>query len=250
MYDTSTDAQLTFLSGALAFYSLLSMFPIMLLAFSFAKMIGQPQIGSIIFTMTGDYLTDALRKQLSHGIRNARSGSSLTIFGFVVLLWSSFRIFRGLDAAFTNIYHTRSIDRSIRERIIDNLVVIISLGLMAVLVGLSDLLLEIESITADGFRFLSLFILIIPVFYVYPTTDISLWDVLPGALLTASVITGLRTLFRVYTLEITTYDATSIVGTFMLFALWFYVASSSVLLGGVLNQSLMRYRRLKKYEQG
>ena len=247
MYETAKDAQLTFLAAALAFYSILSMFPIILLTMTVGRVIGQNQLGLLLLTFTGDYLTPGLRRQFLEIIQRAAGGRSITILGFLILIWSAFRIFRGLDAAFTMIYHTRSVHRSLRERVIDNLVVMASITLMGLVVGLSDFLLNLEAFASDLFRLVSLFILTIPVFYVYPTTEVTVQDVVPGALLTASVITFLRTIFRIYTLE-TTYTATSVIGAFMLFTLWFYAASSSVLLGGLLNQSIMKYRRVKRYE--
>jgi membrane protein len=76
---------------------------------------------------------------------------------------------------------------------------------------------------------------LLPVYYVLPPVDVSLREVLPGAIVAAVGWVLLQAGFGVYATTAGRYGAYGIVGAILLFVTWLYFASIVVLVGGAVN---------------
>jgi len=81
------------------------MFPLLLLALLVASVVGGQQFADAVIGLTQRY-PDARRPgMVTDSIAQASNVASFSIIGIVALLWSVLKVFRGLDVAFSSLYH-------------------------------------------------------------------------------------------------------------------------------------------------
>ena len=238
------DRNLTYLAAGLAFYAFVSLIPLILLAVAVASFVGGEALASRVTGMLSQQLSSAGQDGVTQTLTKTTGRGVASVIGFLGLAWSALKLFRGLDQAFDELY-PGDVESSLLEQVRNGLVVVVGIALaiglvVAVGVALSFLSLEFPFINV----FVSLLLTIIlglaflPIYYVLPPVDVSIWEVLPGAAVAAGGWVLLQIGFRLYAANASRFGAYGMIGAVFLFVTWLYFASIVILLGGAVNAVL------------
>jgi len=239
---TARRTQVSFLAASIAYYMLVSLFPLGLFALVLASVLGGEAFAAQIIRSLGALLSPSAATLLRETLLEARGRAGITVLGLVVLLWSGLRVFRGMDVAFSLVYGTEDVE-SVLEQLRDALaallgivVAIVALAVVNALVVLSGVRLAgvLGTVALTGMLALAF----LPIYYVFPDSDVTLRSVLPGTLVAAAGWTLLGVLFSLYASVATGYQLYGVVGGVLLLVTWFYFASTILLLGAVVNAVL------------
>jgi YihY family inner membrane protein len=237
--DVSTTA------ASVAYYALVSLVPTLALATVAASVLGGPALEATVVALAERYLPPSGRELVVSALRDTAGRGGTTVVGVVVLVWSSLKLFRGLDAAFGRVYDTAP--GGFLERLGDALVVaaavgggalvtVAAAGLVAALaprlpfVGLLAPLLLLAVLVGALF----------PLYYVLPDVRLSAREALPGTLVAAVGWTALSAGFGVYA-AVAARGSLALYGVLagvILLATWLYLAATLLLVGAVLNAVL------------
>lgn len=167
------------------------------------------------------------------------------VIAVVLVLWSGGRAFGSMNAVFTDVSGVNADDGLVTELV----EVVVVLATTAGTFCLYALLIAVFARSAtDAVWYvgvpLALFVgflsVLLPVYYVFPPTDVDAVDALPGALLAAAVWTVSGLGFRLYAEASESIDLYGVVGVALLLMTWFYVGGLALLAGAVLNGVLER----------
>lgn len=236
--------QITFLAASIAYYAFVSLIPLLLFLFLAASVVGGQELANEVVARSGEYLAPAGREAIQDAITGEEGRGGATIAGFVVLLWSALKLFRGLDTAFSIVYDA-GLDKSIVGQFV-NAVIVFGAILVAALgmVALGTILVVLPDVPFGFFTPLfliaALAIVFLPLYYFLPDVEtISVRQALPGSLLAASGWTILHTLFGLYASNAGQYDAYGVVGAILLLLTWLYLGGIVLIVGALLNYVLM-----------
>ncbi|MFC6824203.1 YihY/virulence factor BrkB family protein [Halopelagius fulvigenes] len=239
--DLAKDRNLTYLAAGIAYYAFVSIIPLMLLAVALASFFGGQALADRITSMLSQQISSAGTQIVTQTLTSTAGRGAASVVGFVALLWSALKLFRGLDQAFDEVY-ADEIDVSIVEQIIDALVVIVGIALAVALVVAVGIVLSILNLQIPFANVLGTVVLIIvltlaflPIYYVLPPVDVSVREVLPGTVIAAIGWVLLQIGFRIYAANAGRYAAYGVIGAVLLFVTWLYFASIVMLLGAAVN---------------
>lgn len=237
------DDRVTFLAASIAFYAILSIFPILLLVLAIGSLIGGEAFAETIVDQVSDLLTPQAETVLEEALHGEVGRGGASIIGGVFLLWSSLRVFRGLDIAFSQIY-TQSPDPGFVATVRNALLVFAAIGTAVVALFLIRGYLRfldlppIVHYLSPVFVFITIAIVFYPMYYVFPNQPQAVLSVLPGTLFAALGWTLLGELFGIYAANAGTYALFGLIGAVLLLLVWFYFGAIIVLLGAVINAVL------------
>ena len=235
------EKNVTFLAGSIAYNAFVSLVPLLLFVVLSLALVGAgwgEQFLTLVTTTVsptiGAFIEEVFQQQTS-----GTAGSS--VVGLVVLVWGALKLFRGLDTAFEAIYDVDA-DTSIVDQIRDGLVVLVSLVLS---ITATIVATTVFSAFAGAVPYLGLalplvltaglVVAFVPMYYVFPNVDVTVREVLPGALVAATGWALLQGLFQVYVALSTGGSVTSLITGIMLLATWLYFSGVVLLLGVVVN---------------
>lgn len=254
------------LGAALAFYSIFSIAPVLVIAIgiagvAFGEQAARGEIGEQIKGTIGEPAATAIQDLLKH--TNSTGGGTLaTMIGLSILLLGASGVFLELQDALNTVWKVkpkpgRTILRIIRERFLSFSVVLatgflllVSLAVSAALSALADWLTP-ESIPGGAFFWLALNFLISLVFItvlfglifkVLPDVQLGWRDVWIGALATALLFSLGKFLIGLYLGQSTTASAYGAAGSFVIVLLWVYYSSQILLLGAEFTRVWTRWR--------
>jgi len=232
---------ITFLAASIAYHAFVSIIPLTLLALAIASLVGGETLAQSVADRFGDQLSSSGEDVLTSMLTDTNGQATASIVGAVTLSWSALKLFRGLDQAFDELY-VDNVETTLLEQVKNALVVTLGISLAILLLvivslALSLLQLEIPFINAIGTVVLMgmLAVAFIPIYYVLPPVEVSLKEVLPGALVAGVGWVLLQFVFRLYAANASRYAAYGIIGAVLLFVTWLYFASIVILLGGAVN---------------
>ncbi len=242
---TARDQQLSFLAAAIAYYAFVSLVPLILLALAVATLVGGGAFATRVVGVLDGFLTPEASTLLEGALTSTTGRGGATAFGLVVLLWSSLRLFRGLDIAFSRVYGAVG-SVSLREQVTDALVVFVAMAVgvaATAAVGAALPLSLVPVAAAPLLLVVSLSVVFLPLYYVFPDRPVSVREALPGAVAAAVGWTLLGTAFGFYADRATTFQLYGVIGGVLLLLAWFYLGGLVVLLGGAVNASLAGHDR-------
>ncbi|WP_340098832.1 YihY/virulence factor BrkB family protein [Salinibaculum salinum] len=247
------DEQLTFLAAAIAYYAFVSVIPLLLVTLAVASAVAGETIANEILTLVGEFLTPQAASLVEVALVSDTGRSGATAIGLAVLLWSSLRVFRGLDIAFSRVYGADA-PLGLVEQVRDALLV---LGVMGAGLGATVLLGTILPLSDIPFaEYLGPFglvtvlsVVFLPVYYVFPDSNVDLWEAIPGAVFAGGGWTVLSLGFSVYAARATTFQLYGILGAVLLILTWFYFGGLLVLLGAALN-AVLAGQKDRQLQQG
>ena len=211
--------KLTFLAGSIAYHAFISILPLLLLVLTLVERTQNLTLRTSILGIMETVLTQQASDVLQEGLADA--DSSVSILGVVFLIWGALRIFRGLDTAFSDIYETES-ENTFLDQISDGLLLLVTVALAIIAVSLlrgavtgvtggTPVAILRTVVTAVG-----LFVLLYPMYYVFPDADVSFVETVPG----------------------TAFASVGLTVAHFLFTTWLYIISLITLLGASINAVL------------
>lgn len=236
--------QITFLAASIAYYAFVSLIPLLLFLFLVASIVGGQELAHQVVEQSGTYLAPAGQEAIQNAITGEEGRGGATIAGFLILLWSALRLFRGLDTAFSLVYNV-GLEKSIIGQLINAVVVFGAIIIAAFgMVALGTILVVLPDVPFGFFTPLFLIagltLVFLPMYYFLPDIEIiSVRQALPGAFLAATGWSILHTLFGLYASNAAQYDAYGVVGVIMLLVTWLYLGGIVIILGALLNYVLM-----------
>ena len=240
IYGALRENYATLLAGSLAYSAFMSVIPLLTLLLVVATTFGGQQFVDQALQVTGQYLTPTGQDLFTQALRGAEGRVTISAFSFLLLLWSGLRVFRTLDTAFSLFYNTTG-SAGILEQLQDALLV---LGLFGVAVAVSvavGLVLTFWTFIPVGWLVGPLLLIVplavafLPIFYVFPDTDVSVREVLPGVLIAAFGWAVLQGAFQLYATSAGQSQIYGTLGGVLLVLTWLYVAGFLVLLGVAVN---------------
>jgi membrane protein len=240
------ERDVTFVAASLAYYAFVSLIPLLLLAVVIASTVGGQDLANRITSQVGGSMPAGAGQLLTSVLSGSPGAGGAAIAGVGALLWSSLKLFRGMDVGFAKIYGAPGPD-GIAEQIKDGLVTFVALILgvgvtiaVGAAIGLVSVSITVAGIDLFGLlasvaMILALSTALLPLFYLLPAEDVSIKEAIPGALFAAFGWTILQTVFRIYAANSSKYAAYGVIGAVLLLVTVLYFASVVLLLGVLLN---------------
>ncbi|CAI48187.1 UPF0761 family protein [Natronomonas pharaonis DSM 2160] len=244
--DGARSDRITFLAASLAYYGLVSLVPLLVLALVAASVVGEGQLIEALVVAVGDALGEQAGDVLGDALTGAAGRGGATLLGLAVFLWSGLKLFRGLDIAFSEVYGTagpESLLSGIRNAVVTlgavglGVTATVAAGAAIAVLGV-DAAVEGVALVGTLGLFVALTVAFLPLYYFLPGTDVSLSEAVPGAAFAAIGWTALQTGFRIYAGATDAYAAYGILGGVLLLVTFLYLGALVLLLGAVLNAVL------------
>jgi membrane protein len=230
--------KLTFMAGSIAYHAFLSILPLVLLVLTVVQRTQNVAIRDSVLAIMQSILTEESSQLIQQGLSDA--DASVSILGLAFLVWGALRIFRGLDTAFSDIYET-SANNSFADQIGDGLLMLVTVAVAIVAVSLVGNFVSISVGGALGTVLratatsLGLFLVFYPMYYIFPDTDVTPLEVVPGVAFAAVGLTVAQALFIAFKAG---SAGTNIVASILILLTWLYIVGLVVLLGAVINAVL------------
>jgi membrane protein len=244
------------MGAALAYYSVFSMAPVLLIAIGIASLVFGEQAarGEVLAEVrdtVGPQTAAAIEEILAHSGRDGGGGWA-TAVGFAVLLFGASGVFVELQDALNTIWKVmprpgRVVWEVIRERLLSFSVILgtgflllVSLVLSAALEALGGALKPIDALPGgaaiwQGLNFVLSFsiitLLFAMIYKVLPDAEIAWRDVWVGAVITALLFTGGKYLIGLYLGRSGLTSAFGAAGSVILVLSWVYYSSLILLFG-------------------
>ena len=241
--------RITFIAASLAYYALISLLPLLLLALAAAAAFGDA--GTVEALVDGD--SGALGEQAGTLVRDGLAGAAgaggATVLGLAVLLWSGLKLFRGLDVAFSAVY-ARPGPESLLDQLRNGTVALgavvagvaatVLVGALVAGIGVGESVRRFDLLGVVGTVGLvaGLVAAFLPLYYVLPGGKVAVREALPGAVFAAVGWTLLQTGFRAYAGTAGSYETYGALGGVLLLVTFLYIGALLLLLGVVLNAVL------------
>ncbi|OYR76080.1 hypothetical protein DJ71_18615, partial [Halorubrum sp. E3] len=160
--------------------------------------------------------------------------------GLGVLLWSTLKVFRGLDTAFVSLYGGEGAPAFLKQ-VADAASVVVGVGVgIGVMVAVGAFVAAADAVPmveAASVLALPAFLAVVflPMYYLLPQPAIGIREALPGAVFAAVGWTLLQAGFQVYAAGAAQYQVYGVIGGILLLVTWLYLAAVVVVIGGVVN---------------
>lgn len=251
-------------AAAIAFYSLLSLFPLLLAAAGIAAYFVDPEWAIQQGTrLMGNFLPGGVEqiRQIVQDTIQARGGVSF--FSFLLLIWSGSRVF-GVITKALNIAYNADEPYGFLKRTLIELLMTLTIGVLFVLALGSRLLLELiveELLFLSGNRLIFraiqwmlpgvlLFVTFYLTYRFVPRKKPAASAAFTGALLAALLFLGGRILFIGYIQKFANYNLVyGPLGIVITLILWAWIAAVILLLGGELVSHIQEMLIEQKSEQ-
>lgn len=225
--------KLTFVAGSIAYHAFISILPLMLLVLTLVQRTQNTALRDSIVGLMRAVLTTEASAIIQRGLVEA--DASVSLLGAAFLVWGAMRIFRGLDTAFSDIYETES-ENTFADQLGDGLVLLVTVTLAIVAVSLIGSRLAVIGTVGMGFRALAtvvgLFVVFYPMYYIFPDTDVSTLEVVPGTAFAAVGVAVAQAAFTVFKSGAT---GGNLVASILVLLTWLYVIGLLLLSGAAVN---------------
>jgi membrane protein len=230
--------KLTFLAGSIAYHAFVSILPLLLLVLTVVERTQNLTLRTSVLRIMEAVLTRQASDVLQRGLADA--DTSVSIIGVVFLVWGALRIFRGLDTAFSDIYETEAANTFL-DQLGDGLLLLVTVALAIIAVSVSRNALAsvvggpLAPVLRTTVTVAGLFVVLSPMYYVFPDTDVSVAEIVPGTTFAAIGLTVAHFLF-------TTFKAGgtggNLIASILVLLTWLYITSLVILLGVSINAVL------------
>jgi uncharacterized BrkB/YihY/UPF0761 family membrane protein len=177
------DSNLTFLAAAVAYYAFVSLVPLLLVGFAVATALAGEDVAAFVVDAAGGALAPSGRDLVHDAILDAQGRTTVTAVSGAVLAWSGLRLFRGLDAAFAQVYggtDAGSFGGQVRDAVTVLGAIGVAVGAAVVLGGVLPALDWLPGPLAALPLVATLALAFFPVYYVFPDADLAPREALPG----------------------------------------------------------------------
>lgn len=233
------EKNVTFMAAGLAYNAFISLTPMLLLLFIVLSLVGGG-LESRVVEAAGAWLPGPIADVVTDLFESESGLGSASVVGLVVLLWGTLKIFRGLDTAFSEIYETVD-DNSFTDKLRDGVIVFAALVFAVLATVGASAAFAVFAAAVPVARYLTplvlfagLVVAFLPMYYVFPDTELGLRDVLPGAVFAAVGWAAFQGLFQVY-LTVSDPGSGSFFGSVIVIVTYLYFSGLVLLLGAVIN---------------
>ena len=238
VYGEFKEENVTFMAAAITYQAFISLIPLLVLLFFLLTLVGDQSLANRVVNMTESFLPASAQRLLRQSISGSTASVGASIIGVVTLVWGAFKIFKGLDTAFSEIFDTES-QNTFVDKFKDGAVVFVGLGgaLLAAVVATAAfgvLNVPFIGLLSPLLLVIGVSIAFFPMYYVFPDMDLSPTDVLPGVVVAAVGWAALQSLFQVY-IALAGAGGASAVGAVLILLTWLYFSSLILLVGAVVN---------------
>ena len=242
----------THLAAMVAYFALASFVPLIFLALSVLGFLNQANSSSALVSYLEDVFPDRSVESIVNVVDAVqRNATALSVVGAVALLWSSLSLFSALESAF-NIVYGRPNRSFLRGKALASVYMIAALvvlfaGLTVGTIGY-DLLRRYATnvvsnqwvalaltLLASG---LALFAFLQSAYYRLPNARLTHREVVPGAVLGATVLVGTLQALPLFVSLTSEVVALQALGTTFLLLVWLYVMANVIVFGAALNYVL------------
>jgi membrane protein len=237
-----TEKNVTFMAAGLAYNAFVSLAPMLLILLVVVSVVGGG-LESRFIMLVEQSLPGPVADVVSRVFQRQAGGSSASVIGAVVVLWGAFKIFRGLDVAFSEIYETEAMDGLV-DTLKDGAVVFVALVLAALATIAASAAFSVFSGAFPYVGVLAPLVLVgglvvafLPMYYVFPDVEQHWQDTLPGVVFAAVGWAVFQALFQVYLL-FKGGGASSLFGGVILVVTWLYFSGLVLLVGALINAVL------------
>jgi membrane protein len=236
-------ARVSFLAAAVAYFVAVSLLPLAVVVVIAASFLGGTDLALVIIGEVTDLFGPRVDELLYRVLTEEATGMQVTLVGLPVVLWGALRTFRGLDAAFEEVYDADERD-SLPEALVDAAVVFTTVtlgaGLMVVIGFVVTATTPIGNILEPLALFVGLVVVFFPMYYLFPNVDPEPTEVLPGTLFTAATWTLFQVGFQSVLADISGASNVGVssagaFGAVLLILTWLYGGSLLLLVGATLN---------------
>ncbi|WP_267642596.1 YihY/virulence factor BrkB family protein [Haloarchaeobius amylolyticus] len=233
---------LTFMAGSIAYHAFISLLPFLLVLLAALTAVGGEGLALDVVFSIGTYLSPNAGELLTETVQRATASASVSILGVVALVWGTLKIFRSLDTAFSDIYESEA-ENTFADQLADGILVFVSVGVAAAIAAGAGTLVDLDgSLLGEALGFLllvaGLSLVFFPMYYVFPDENVTVREVIPGAVFAATGWATLESLFQYYVAVAGKADAYGVVGAILLLVTWLYFSGLVVLVGAALNAVL------------
>ena len=231
--------KITFMAGSIAYHAFLSILPLLLLVLTLLERTQNVGARESVIGVIESVLTEQSWVLIQEGLTEA--DTSISLLGGAFLIWGALRIFRGLDTAFSDIYETGATNTFV-DQLVDGVLLLVTVAVAIVGVSALDSVvsLSVGGPTGAVLRAMAttagLFVVFYPMYYIFPDTDVTRVEVVPGTVFAAVGLTVAQTLFTSF--NASTTAGASLVASVLLLLTWLYIVGLVILLGAVLNAVL------------
>ena len=249
-------------ASSIAYYALLSLFPLLLLLFSFlGRVTTDPVVRTALMELVLQYFpqrVDFVTTQLDE-VQGA-SGGLITAGGVIVSVWTALGVFRAISSAVDHAWNVET-RRSFLKHQAAAFLMLVAAGvvMLAALLVVSvaefvatswfGLLIEempwLAQFTAVALRYPATLLLIVVVgliLYFVPNTSIRFGDIWPGAVLTGVLWRLALEVFSWY-LGLEVLSVLGSVTAIVVFLLWIYISAVILIYGVEFSAAYARLRR-------
>ena len=247
----------------IAYYALLSFFPLVFLALALLGLTGRADESSYVVKELSRAFPDASIASIVKTVRAIqRNATTLGIVGGIALLWASLSLFSVLESAFNIVYDrpNRSFLRGKALAIVFMTVMLVTLfvGLLAGSLGF-----DVLKRFAPGFvgnpvvayalsvllSALAVFLFVFAAYYRLTNADLHPRDVLPGAIVATVGLESTFQILPVYLRLSNNVPAAQAFGGPVILLVWLYVMSNVIVFGAELNWWRSRRREQQLVEE-
>ena len=238
--DLAVDRQVTFLAAAIAYYAFVSLVPALLLLVVVATAVFGETVAAELVASAGEFLTPAGEEAVIAAVFSAGGRTGASLLGVGVLLWSTLKVFRGLDTAFVSLYGGDETPGFLKQ-VADaasvvvgvgvGIVVMVAVGAFVAAAAAAPLVKAASVLALPAF----LAVVFLPMYYLLPQPRIAVREALPGAAFAAVCWTLLQAGFQVYAASAAQYQVYGVIGGILLLITWLYLVAVVVVLGGAVN---------------
>ncbi len=233
------EQNLTFLAGSLAYNAFVSLIPLLLLVLLVAGTIGDETLTARISDLTQAFLTPNAQNLIGDALTNTSGQTGVSVVGVLVLLWGALKLFRGLNTAFAEVY-TATDDTTFIGQIRNGLIAFGAVAVSLLAVGFAGGAFAyfdhpLLHVLNPVFLLAGLTLAFLPMYYVFPGTELTIKEALPGAVVAAGGWALLEVGFQVYAANAGKYEAYGVIGGVLLLITWLYFSGLVLLVGAAIN---------------
>ena len=235
----------TLMAASVAYHAFISLLPLLVFLIFALSLLDNQTLTANLVEFTDSVLTPHAQLVLAESLTDEQARARVSVLGAATLVWGMFKIFRGLNVTFADLYGTdveESLVTQLREGLIVGFALTVAVTVVIAAGAAFALFPDVpySRFINPVFLVAGLAVAFFPIYYVFPDVDLSLRSVIPGVVLAAAGWAGLQVLFQTYVTYTIRFEAYGALGSALLVVVWLYFSSLVLLLGAVVNAVLAR----------
>jgi len=249
----------THLAAMVAYFALLSFVPLTFLALSLLGLVHRADASDfLVKELSRAFPTTSLNSILTLVHRVQDNAATLGVVGGVALLWSSLSLFSALESAFNIVYgrpnrsflHGKGIAAAVMVATITTLFASLVIGALGVEVvkryAPSFVANSVSAyVLSIAVSLLGVFVFVLAAYRLLTNADVTVRDVLPGAVLAAIVLEASFQIVPIFVRLADVSPVLRVLGGPVILLLWLYLMANVIVFGAELNWWISERKSLR-----